>query len=386
MNKQRISGKWIFSGEYLEIETEDGVVTSVSAADPGDLLLCPGFFDIQLNGYAGVDYSADFSAGDLETLTGKLIAGGTTRHLPTIITNSEQRILKSIRDIQAARKSSSFIREAIPGIHIEGPFISAKDGARGVHDPAHIRAADYDEYLRWQKAAEGLVRIVTLSPEDENAISFIRKITADGVIAAIGHTDASPEMIHRAADAGARLSTHLGNGSPFMLPRLKNFIWSQLADDRLAASFIADGFHLPGDVLRCITRCKNRDDAILVSDAAALAGSPPGLYKWGNVEVEVHKNGQMNLHGTSSLAGAAHLLDTCVAVLRRSTELPLAECVRFAAVNPGRLLGCGPSETIPRAGDAANLLSFRPGQDKIMAEQVIFNQYNYSRKATGDKT
>ena len=375
-DKRSIRGKWIFSGESLEVEIEDGFVASVSEAAPNEAWLSPGFFDLQLNGYGGIDYSSDFTTGDLEALAANLASRGTTRHLPTVITNPEDRIVRSLKGIAAARKASPRVAEAVPGVHVEGPFISGSEGARGVHDPSHIRPADYEEFLRWQDAAEGLIRIVTLSPEDDRSLDFIRKIVAGGVTAAIGHTFADPGMIGRAVDAGARLSTHLGNGCPALIPRLENLLWSQLGDDRLSASIIADGMHLPPEVLRCFTRSKGLERTILISDAAALAGSEPGLYKWGNMDIEINESGRMNLHGTSNLAGAAFLLDTCVPALNRAAGIPLRDCVKMAAVNPGRLLALAETEEPPKAGDRVNLISFRMRQDGMDVEHTAHGIYH----------
>ncbi|MEM9424608.1 MAG: amidohydrolase family protein, partial [Spirochaetota bacterium] len=308
---------------------------------------------------------------EVATLISALARSGTTRHFPTIITNSENQILHSLKSIAQARKSSDFIAHSIPGIHLEGPFISTKEGPRGVHNPAYIRPADIDEYRRWQEAAEGLIQIVTLSPEDEQALQFIRAVSADGVVVGIGHTQAPPEMIERAVAAGAQLSVHLGNGSPSMVPRLKNFIWRQLGEDRLRASLIADGHHLPEEVLRCFIRGKGLENTILISDAAPLAGSPPGLYQWGGMDVEIFDDGHMGLHNTENLAGAAHLLDTGIAVTQKATSLSLADCVRLATINPCRLTGLQTWTTAPHLGEPANIILFQYDNGELSVHKAI---------------
>ncbi|WP_319561978.1 amidohydrolase family protein [Marispirochaeta sp.] len=339
--KEFIIAKSIFTEDLLQIILEDGVFVGVDIFqhDSGDSLytvpyIAPGFFDIQVNGYAGINYSESLSPEKIVDMTKCLSESGTTFHLPTIITNSENCILESIDAIVKARKKHFLLRKTIPGIHIEGPFISSKKGARGVHDPQHIRSCDFEEFKRWQEQAEGLIKLVTISPEDDVAIDFIRKVTKQGVRVGIGHTSVNPEQIEAAVEAGASLSTHLGNGSPGYLPRLNNFIWKELSEDRLYASIIADGFHLPPYVLDTYTRAKGKKRIILISDVAALAGSPPGLYRWGDMDVEVFPDGHMGLQGTLNLAGASLLLDTCIAHLHESTRLSLSDSVFCATVNP----------------------------------------------------
>ncbi|MDF1568319.1 MAG: hypothetical protein RQ801_08955 [Spirochaetaceae bacterium] len=227
-----------------------------------------------------------------------------------------------------------------------------------MHNPTHIRPADYGEFCRWQEAAGGLIRIVTLSPEGDESLEFIRNIVRDGVVAAIGHTDADPDMIDMAIEAGATLSTHLGNGSPPMIPRLENFLWAQLASDRLSACIIADGFHLPPYVLQSIMRCKGRDQTVLVSDVAPLAGNPPGIYRWTGMDVEIYSDGHMGLHNTNSLAGASKLQDEAVTLLHRRLSVPLDRCFDYAALNPAQVLGYFPSREIPKPDDPVNLMLF----------------------------
>jgi len=376
-----IKGKSIFSGRNLNIGIYEGRIASIEETEERCTdYLSPGFLDIQINGYHGMNYSNPLSLIEIVELVDKIFLSGTTRHLPTIITDSEENILASNHAIVAARKRSSLLEYSLPGIHIEGPFISHVEGARGVHDPAFIRDADYEEFLRWQEAAEGLIKIVTLSPENEKSIDFIRKISRDGVIAAIGHTNASVEMIEEAIDAGAKLSTHLGNGCPAYIPRLHNFIWKQLSDERLSASIIADGYHLPPYVLKSFTHSKGFNKTILISDVAALAGSMPGLYKWGNMDIEIFDDGHMGLHNTSNLAGASYLLNRGIAHLSECTDLSLEECVRCATVNPWNLLGLDGWELEPQIGDVADLCSFRvtPGELSIQ-RTICFTTDKYIR-------
>ncbi len=331
------------SGKAIEIGVERGRIASVASLAPSDSealpFICRGFLDIQVNGYDGSDYSLEnLDRRHIERIIRSLAASGTARHVPTIVTSPRERILRNLRKITDARRASPLIDAAIAGIHIEGPFISGEDGPRGAHDPKYVRDPDFGEFQEWQDAAEGLIRIVTVAPEREGALEFIKKITGTGVIAAIGHTAAQPETIREAIAAGCTLSTHLGNGSHAALPRLRNYIWEQLADDRLSASLISDGFHLPEAVVRVILRAKGMERLILVSDVALLGGSKPGLYRWGNLDVQVFDDGHIGLPGTTFLAGAAHLLDWDIPAFMRFTGTSLGDTIRLCTLNPARLL------------------------------------------------
>jgi N-acetylglucosamine-6-phosphate deacetylase len=246
---------------------------------------------------------------------------------------------------------------AVPGLHVEGPFISAEDGPRGAHPLEHVRDPDWDEFRAFQEAAGGRIRIVTLAPERPGALPFIERLAESGVVVALGHTAAEPETIGDAVLAGARLSTHLGNGAHAQLRRHPNYIWEQLADDRLFASVIADGHHLPPAVLKCFARVKGPERLALVSDAVSLGGLPPGRYAEGRHEVL--PSGRVVVAGTPYLAGAGHLQDTCVANALRQTDLTLAQVIRCASAVPARLLGLEARKGRIQVGFDADLTLFQ---------------------------
>lgn len=180
--------------------------------------------------------------------------------------------------IAAARESDPLVKHAIPALHVEGPYLAPEDGPRGAHDAGHLRDPSVAEFGRWQEASGGLVKIVTLAPERTGALDYIAELSRRNVIASIGHTAAMPAGIEAAVRAGARLSTHLGNGAHAVIRRHPNYIWTQLAEDRLTATFIADGHHLPADTFTAMLRAKGTDRALLVSDSVELAGCAPGDY------------------------------------------------------------------------------------------------------------
>lgn len=371
----KYSGISVYSGEPLEIEVLEGRITRIGACGGRDLpYLAAGFLDIQVNGFSGIDYcGGDLTAKEVGLLCRTLLRSGTTRHCPTIITNPKDLILRNLAVIVSARKEDPFVREAIPAVHIEGPFISSEDGPRGAHDRSFVRKPDFEEFLRWQDAAEGLVGIVTVAPETEGALEFIEKAAKTGIIVSIGHTGASPEQIREAVSAGARLSTHLGNGCQAQIPRLRNHLWEQLAADELSSGIISDGFHLPAAVVKVIARAKKRENLILVSDVSFLAGKEPGVYKWGAVQVELHEDGHIGLYRTPYLAGAGHLLDRCLAQFCDFTGLGLETAITACTETPARLLGLSEETFKPTVGALANLafFDFQPGDQALTVRKTI---------------
>jgi N-acetylglucosamine-6-phosphate deacetylase len=335
----------------------DGSIAGIApGGDPSDLYLCAGLVDLQVNGYGGIDLNdGRLDPGTVGRLARALLPTGVTRFLPTLITASPEALCDALAAIAAAVGADPLVAAMVAGIHVEGPFLSPEDGPRGAHPRTHVRPPDLAEFDAWQRASGGRVRLVTLSPHWPDAPAFVAEATRRGVVVALGHTDATPAQIRAAADAGARLSTHLGNGVAAVLPRHPNAIWAQLADDRLTATFIADGHHLPADTLEVMLRAKGPDRAILVSDAAALAGMPPGRYEAPiGGQVEVSADGRLGIAGTPYLAGAARGLAEDVAIAARITGRPLAAMLPLATANPGRIAGGG----LLAPGERADLLRF----------------------------
>lgn len=374
----QVSGRLLPQLQPVQLSVRDGVISEMeptSDEQVGDQMIARGFLDIQVNGYRGMDYSGDtLSIEDVRAVTRALLASGTTRHLPTIITNSQERIERNLATIASAVESDSMLRFAVPGIHVEGPFISSEDGPRGAHDPRFVRPPSVREIERWIEASNGLLSVVTLAPELEGVGEAIRFMRSKKIQVALGHHAGSADDIESAVEAGARLSTHLGNGSHAQLPRLNNYIWHQLGEDRLSASLIADGFHIPKPTLRVFARAKGRDRIVLVSDVAPIAGQAPGTYKWGNMEIAVHEDGHVGLAGTPYLAGAGHLLDHSIATFARATGWSIASTVDLATRAPYRFLGWhGPSEQHQLApGDPADFIVFRwPNENKALSIDAV---------------
>jgi N-acetylglucosamine-6-phosphate deacetylase len=313
------------------------------AEPPAELrrLTWPGFLDLQVNGFAGVDFNDPAMTMDgLQHAVGALRTHGVTRFLPTLITSSPDRFA------QCARLVLQLKSDAILGIHMEGPYVSPEDGPRGAHPREFTMPASIDDFRRRQEAADGRILIVTLAPEVPGALPFIEYLRGSGVHAAIGHTAASAEVIRDAVKAGATLSTHLGNGCANLIPRHPNFIWEQLAADEMMASIIVDGHHLPPATVKSMIRAKTVRRTILVTDAMAAAGQPPGDYQLGGMKVHLDDTGRVAVPGAPNLAGSALSMDRAVANTVRFAGVPLEDALAMASTHPAAYLGVKPAGTL----------------------------------------
>ena len=271
--------------------------------------------------------------------------------------------------VSRALEQQPELARAIPGFHVEGPYLSAEEGPRGANRPEVLRPPSWKEFQKFQDAAGGRIKLVTLAPELPGATRFIEQAVASGIVIALGHTAASAQQIADAVAAGATLSTHLGNGSHAVLPRHANYVQVQLAEDRLKASFIADGHHLPTYVVKNFIRAKGVARSILVTDAVPPAGMPPGIYRYGRVEVEAKPGGLICLPGTPYLFGAATPLEKCVAHAVAWAGISLADALAMASDHPARLLGLAPR--ILEKGAPADLIVFAWENSQIRVTNAV---------------
>ena len=304
-----------------------------------NVITTPGFVDLQVNGFAGVDYnSPDSSLGEIGGSLDVIRKTGVLRVLPTVITGPRLEMIAALRNLARAQRDLPNGR-MIAGFHVEGPHISPEDGPRGAHLLECVRSPDFTEFEDWQEATGAQIRLVTLSPHWDEAPAYIERVKQSGAAVSIGHTHASPLQIQAAVDAGATLSTHLGNGAHRVLPKFPNYIWEQLSEDRLTAGFIADGIHLPDQFLRPAVRAKTPARSILVTDASSPAGATPGRYRLGTQEVDLTMDGRVVLAGQDRLAGSALKMNDAIARVIRVAGVSFEEAIRMATIQPARAVG-----------------------------------------------
>lgn len=302
----------------------------------------PGLVDLQVNGFGGIDFNdPSLQIEDVQRACLLLKKEYVVGFLPTLVSNE----LETIEDLADTILSADDSEGAkILGLHLEGPFISPQEGARGAHCPEWITKPDFDWVRRLHDRTDGRIRILTCSPEWKNSIRFIESVCRLGIRVAIGHTVATHEQIVEAVQAGATLSTHLGNGLPAMLPRHPNPLWSQLSEDRLWASLIGDGFHLPPEVFKTILKVKS-NRAFLVSDSTQFAGMKPGRYRTliGG-DVILAESGRLYMNTSEQLlAGSAMSLHRMIESLVKSGQMEFSEAWKLGSIRPWQYL----EESVP---------------------------------------
>lgn len=365
------------SEQPITIDIEQGRIVRIAEteADQEELAwlpyAAPGLVDLQINGYMGNDFNElPLSAETVGSAVRRLWQEGVTGFYPTVVTNRPESILEAMESIRRACESDPAVSSAIAGIHLEGPFISPEDGARGAHRKDYVRKPDWELFSRWQEASGGRIAIVTMSPEWEGSGTFIRKCTDSGVTVSIGHTSATSEQIREAAAFGARMSTHFGNGAHLMLPRHPNYLWEQLAQDDLWCCVIADGFHLPDQVLKIVLKVKG-PRALLVSDAVYLSGLPAGTYTTHiGGRVVLSPEGRLCLAEQEQLlAGSAQMLLWGIEQLTSRGIADLGAAWNMASTGPAEFMGLPAAEGLS-AGAPADLVLFRRESGKLTIEST----------------
>lgn len=294
-----------------------------------------GLFDVQVNGFAGVDFNdAQLTAERLDVALEAIRATGVTGCLPTLITGFEDDLRQRLLALDAAVAGSRLGPAMVPGYHIEGPFLNPGDGYRGCHPEEAMRDPDAALYARLSEGLRRPILLVTLAPERSGAVTAVAALRAAGICVAMAHSGASLRQVRAAADAGMTMSTHLGNGFPMLVHRTDNALLGQLSEPRMVACFIADGHHLTPDELGAMVRIKGLDRSILVTDAVLAAGATPGRYVFADMEIRLDEHGVVRRPGQDNLAGSSLLLDAAVRnVVHWGIATP-DEAIRMASANP----------------------------------------------------
>jgi N-acetylglucosamine-6-phosphate deacetylase len=327
----------------IALEIEGGRICRIAPTveQPNLPLAAPGLVDLQINGFGGIEFNdRELTIEKVRQVARSQDRFGVTSFLATCTTDGHDVLKHAHATIARAIRELPEVATRVPGIHLEGPFISPEDGPRGAHPKPHVRLPDWDEFCKLQDAAEGRIKLLTISPEYDNSPDVIRRVANSGVLVAIGHTKATSDQIKAAVDAGARMSTHLGNGAHPTIRRHPNYIWDQLAQDRLTASLIVDGHHLPPAVVKSMIRAKSPERIVLVSDITSMGGMPPGRYKTGLGELEVLPTGKLVPAGQPDiLAGASLPIHACVSNVMRFGDVDLTTAIDMASLSPAALIG-----------------------------------------------
>jgi len=286
-------------------------------------VITDGLFDLQVNGYAGVDFNdPSITSTMLDHALEAMLGDGVTGCLPTIITAHPDELTARFLALDKALTASSLGPKMVPGYHLEGPFLNDRPGYHGCHPPAAMSDPDMGLIERLSAQLSRPILLVTVAPERTGGIALVEALIKAGKTVAVGHSAATFGDISLAADAGLSLSTHLGNGLPASLPKLENTLLAQLSEPRLTACLIADGHHLSPDVLRALVRLKGKDKCLLVTDSVLAAGAQPGPYRFAGMDVISSEDGSVTVPGGTGLAGSALRLDQAV---RNVVEWAVAE-------------------------------------------------------------
>jgi N-acetylglucosamine-6-phosphate deacetylase len=311
---------------------------------PSEVLRLPGLVDLQVNGFQGVDFSgADLTEADCARGFHALLQAGTTAFLPTLITSPAEVYAHNLPMLAHVMDREEF-QGRVLGIHLEGPFISAQDGARGAHAARWVKAPDVRYLEELTRLADGKVRFLTIAADQQGAEELSRYATSRGITVSLGHHMADEQDLQRLVAVGAKALTHLGNGVPALLSRHQNPVWAGLANDDLSATIIADGHHLPPSLLKTILRTKGPDRCVVISDASPLAGLPPGEYRSMGAQVRLEASGRLHNPATGYMAGSSATILDCANHLAALSLVNPDALVRMLFYNPLRLLGVRPNQ------------------------------------------
>ncbi|HLN56633.1 MAG TPA: N-acetylglucosamine-6-phosphate deacetylase [Bacteroidales bacterium] len=335
-----------------------------------NLYVAPGLIDNQVNGFANVDFSGNnlITEGVLKA-TEAILKEGVTTFMPTLITNSHENLIKNFRKLDEACRQYPLVAACVAGFHLEGPYISPVDGFRGCHSAEHVRKPLWNEFEEYRKASGGRIIQVTVAPEIDGAQEFIKKCASEGIMVAIGHSNATSAQIREAVENGARLSTHLGNGCANMIHRHNNPIWPQLDNDNLTATIIADGNHLLPEEIRVFLKAKGREKVILTSDVVYLAGMAPGNYTFSGMNVILKEDGTLLNAEQNVLAGASFPLRKGVENVMKFTGMPLKDAMFMASENVAYLYNLKDRGTIA-SGKKADLVLIEKKREELKIRQT----------------
>lgn len=373
---RKIEGNLYSDNSKVSIEIKNDLISKIETIDRfsnvnnENYFIAPALIDNQINGYLGTEFSIpNLSIDDMHKVVAGLQQKGVATFLPTVITASQVSLTNSFKNLSNARMDIE-VSISVPGFHLEGPYISPESGFRGAHSLDDIRKPNWDEFQRINEVADGKIIQVTLAPEIDGAISFIKKCVENDIVVSLGHHNASADEIKLAVDAGARTVTHLGNGCANEINRFNNPLWMQLADDRLMSSLIVDGFHLLPEIVKVFYKSKGNENIILTSDMTMLAGMPSGDYIWDGKEVVLTPEGIIILPEANCFAGASLPLIDGVGNMMKFTNCSLEDAINMATKNPAKLYGFEDRGSI-EVGKRADIILFNLENNKLNIQETV---------------
>lgn len=379
--QERIEGLSYLDGKPVSIVVKDGKIEEVNriAELPSGIkrfYIAPGMIDNQVNGFMGVSFlsetGGDLTLADVKKATQALWERGVTTYLATLTSNTNEELLNIFTKLGKYRNDKSLLG-SIAGFHLEGPYISPVEGYRGAHTLQFIRNPDWKEFMQYYEASGNSILTVTIAPELDGAMEFIRKCTEKGIVVALGHHNANAEVINKAVDNGAKISTHLGNGCANLINRHLNPLWPQLSNDKLSISIICDGFHLNPQEIRVFYKVKGTHNTIVTSDVTEFAGMPPGIYKiFDGAEIELKADGELSYPAQKVLYGSASAMDKGVRHIMNVTGCSLADAIKMSSTNPAKLYNLNDRGTIEK-GKRADLILFELGDTKLEIKKTFVN-------------
>jgi N-acetylglucosamine-6-phosphate deacetylase len=387
--QQQIEGLLYSDEKPVSITVKNGIITEVKRISKlsdknKTVYIAPGLIDNQVNGFNGVSFSPDEGKTVLDEegilrATQALWQKGVTTYMPTLTTSSQAALIKNFTCLARAKNDEAMLG-SIAGFHLEGPYISPVAGYRGAHPEKFIRNPVWGEFLELYKASGNGILTVTVAPEIEGAMEFIKLLSEKGIVVALGHHNASAAIIDQAVDNDARICTHMGNGLANTINRHFNPLWPQLSNDKLMISIICDGFHLRPEEIRVFYKVKGTDRTILTSDVTMYAGMPPGIYKnEAGEDIELTIDGELRYPAQNVLYGSACSLDIGVGRIMKVTGCSLADAIQMASANPARLYQLNDRGTI-EPGKRADLIVFTLENDVMkicktfVKGEMVFNK------------
>jgi N-acetylglucosamine-6-phosphate deacetylase len=339
-----VEGIFYLDNKPVSVKYKDGVIERIDylkeqPATDKKVYVAPGFIDLQINGFANVGFSDEgLTVEGVREATEALWREGVTTYFPTIITHPHERIKTNFAVLAKASEDPE-IGPSVPGFFLEGPYISPVQGYRGAHLEKWVRDPNWEEFLEYYEAAKGKILKIAVAPEMPGTIDFIKKCVGKGIVVSLAHTNATADDVQKAVDAGATVSTHLGNGCANMIHRHHNPIWPQLAHEQISPTIIVDGHHLTREEVITFYKVKGPENTMLVSDVTKLAGMPPGEYSYGGKTVVLTADNELKFPAEGVLAGAATPMRTCIGKMMDFTGCSLAEAINMSAKNQARVFG-----------------------------------------------